>query len=80
MNKKNISYYCAFPLFFIFFSVPLFASSEFPGLSEDSGPLPPPPEVASIDNYLNYTILICFAFAANYFYTFNKKKLLKVEN
>ena len=78
MNKKCISYYCALPLFFIFFSVPLFASSEFPGFSENSGPEPPP--AATIDNYLIYTTLIFFAFAANYFYTFNKKKLLKVEN
>jgi hypothetical protein len=77
MNKNSI-FYIGFSLFFIFFSGPLFASSEIPGYSNESGPEAPP--ASPIDNYLIYTITICVVFAAYYFYKSNRKPFLKGEN
>lgn len=78
MNKNSIFYYSAFTLFFVFFTLPLFASSEIPGYSNDSGPEPPP--ASPIDNYLIYTITLCVVFVAYYFYKSNKKPFLKGDN
>ena len=75
MNKNSIYYHSAFTLFFVFFTLPLFASSEIPGYSNESGPEPPP--AAPIDNYLIYTIAICIVIVAYYFYKSNLKQLKK---
>lgn len=74
-NKIQIYFINFLFLLLFLFPIPLIASSEIPGYSNESGPEPPP--AAPIDNYLIYTITICVVFVAFYFYKSNLKKLKK---
>ena len=59
------------------FSIPSWASNDFPVEQFNIDP-PPPPPTAPIDNYLPFAILIMILMVAHYFN--NRAKLLKNKN